>query len=144
MLNWNLWFVFTEEKTPIEHKETKGNKLCVNPNVSIKLKTHNSVFLQLYEKKWRSTTLMFRLICYGCKTILMQINAIIVTALTCAKQQRLFYILCIYYRYIMQYMILCNHASGDCRDVSHCFPSKGTCLTRCDVGYEGVVCKTRW
>ena len=37
----------------------------------------------------------------------------------------------------------CNETCGHCRNKSYCFPINGTCLTGCDVGYEGALCKTR-
>lgn len=37
----------------------------------------------------------------------------------------------------------CSETCGRCRNESQCFHTNGTCLTGCDAGYEGDVCKTR-
>lgn len=57
------------------------------------------------------------MICYECKTFVVSKND-----LECDRG---------FYGYD------CNQTCGHCRDVSHCFPSNGNCLTGCDFGYEG-------
>lgn len=37
----------------------------------------------------------------------------------------------------------CNGTCGHCLDVNQCSNTNGTCLTGCDVGYKGELCKTR-
>lgn len=37
----------------------------------------------------------------------------------------------------------CNEVCGQCRNESTCVHTNGTCLTECDAGYEGDMCKTR-
>lgn len=36
----------------------------------------------------------------------------------------------------------CNETCGHCRDVNQCLNSNGSCLTGCDAGFKGDVCKT--
>eukprot|EP00105_Crassostrea_gigas_P036509 XP_019920657.1 PREDICTED: scavenger receptor class F member 2-like [Crassostrea gigas] len=38
----------------------------------------------------------------------------------------------------------CKVACGNCRDVNQCSINNGTCLTGCDVGFKGDLCKTDW
>lgn len=40
------------------------------------------------------------------------------------------------------YGIGCSETCGHCRDVNQCFHINGTCLTGCDAGYKGDLCKT--
>ena len=37
----------------------------------------------------------------------------------------------------------CNNTCGNCLNVNECFHTNGTCLTGCDPGYTGDLCKTR-
>lgn len=37
----------------------------------------------------------------------------------------------------------CIEQCGHCDDVDRCSPINGTCLTGCDAGYYGDLCKTR-
>lgn len=41
------------------------------------------------------------------------------------------------------YGVECNETCGHCCDVSQCSNVNGTCLTGCDAGFEGDLCKTR-
>lgn len=41
------------------------------------------------------------------------------------------------------YGVDCKGICGQCRDINQCFHINGTCLTGCDVGYQGKYCKTR-
>lgn len=41
------------------------------------------------------------------------------------------------------YGVDCREPFGHCREVSQCSNINGTCLTGCDAGYEGVLCKRR-
>lgn len=36
----------------------------------------------------------------------------------------------------------CNETCGHCRDVNKCLIGNGSCLTGCDAGFKGDVCKT--
>lgn len=40
------------------------------------------------------------------------------------------------------YGIECSETCGHCRDVSQCSNVNGTCLTGCDAGFKGDLCKT--
>lgn len=37
----------------------------------------------------------------------------------------------------------CRQKCGNCLDVNKCLHTNGVCLTGCDVGYQGALCKTR-
>lgn len=37
----------------------------------------------------------------------------------------------------------CRQTCGNCLDVIKCLHTNGVCLTGCDVGYQGALCKTR-
>lgn len=37
----------------------------------------------------------------------------------------------------------CNGTCGHCLDINQCSIINGTCLTGCDPGYEGSLCKKR-
>lgn len=37
----------------------------------------------------------------------------------------------------------CSETCGRCRNKSNCVHTNGSCLTGCDAGYKGDVCKTR-
>lgn len=37
----------------------------------------------------------------------------------------------------------CNETCGHCRDLNQCSNVNGTCLTGCDAGYQGDLCKPR-
>ena len=37
----------------------------------------------------------------------------------------------------------CNETCGNCKDQSECHHSNGTCLTGCNDGFQGALCKTR-
>lgn len=37
----------------------------------------------------------------------------------------------------------CSETCGQCRDVNQCFNVNGRCLTGCEDGYVGHLCKTR-
>lgn len=69
---------------------------------------------------------------------------------------------CFYYHYIMiyycccfllvfvlvecdigSYGVDCRESCGHCRDIHQCSNINGTCLTGCNAGYQGVLCKTR-
>lgn len=39
------------------------------------------------------------------------------------------------------YGVDCHETCGHCRDVNKCSSINGTCLTGCDAGYEGDMCK---
>lgn len=41
------------------------------------------------------------------------------------------------------YGVECNKTCGHCRDINQCYHINGTCLTGCDAGYQGNLCKTR-
>lgn len=41
------------------------------------------------------------------------------------------------------YGVACNKTCGNCRDVKTCHHVKGACLSGCDAGYWGLLCKTR-
>lgn len=41
------------------------------------------------------------------------------------------------------YGIECKETCGHCHDVSQCSNINGTCLTGCDAGFKGDLCKTR-
>lgn len=41
------------------------------------------------------------------------------------------------------YGVDCRESCGHCREVSQCSNINGTCLTGCDAGYEGELCKRR-
>lgn len=53
------------------------------------------------------------------------------------------------FRFIVQecdkgsYGIECNGTCGHCRDVKQCSNVNGSCLTGCDAGYKGDLCKSR-
>lgn len=36
----------------------------------------------------------------------------------------------------------CKETCGHCHDVNQCSKINGTCLTGCDAGFEGDLCKT--
>lgn len=36
----------------------------------------------------------------------------------------------------------CQEKCGNCREIDQCFYTNGTCLTGCDDGYQGDLCKT--
>lgn len=36
----------------------------------------------------------------------------------------------------------CNYTCGQCRDNKNCYHTNGTCLSGCDPGYFGDLCKT--
>lgn len=36
----------------------------------------------------------------------------------------------------------CKEICGNCFGINQCFHTNGTCLTGCENGYEGDVCKT--
>ena len=38
---------------------------------------------------------------------------------------------------------MCNEKCGNCKDQSECHYSNGTCLTGCNDGFQGALCKTR-
>lgn len=40
------------------------------------------------------------------------------------------------------YGIECNETCGHCRDVKQCSNANGSCLTGCDAGFKGDLCKT--
>lgn len=40
------------------------------------------------------------------------------------------------------YRIECNETCGHCRDVNQCSNGNGSCLTGCDAGFKGDLCKT--
>lgn len=40
------------------------------------------------------------------------------------------------------YGIECNETCGHCRDVNQCSNGNGSCLTGCDAGFKGDLCKT--
>lgn len=42
-----------------------------------------------------------------------------------------------------QYGIDCSETCGKCLDVNQCFNVNGRCLTGCEDGYVGNLCKTR-
>lgn len=42
---------------------------------------------------------------------------------------------------IGSYGIDCEDSCGLCRDVNQCSHINGTCLTGCDAGYQGTMCK---
>lgn len=37
----------------------------------------------------------------------------------------------------------CVETCGHCADIGQCSPINGTCLTGCDSGFQGDLCKTR-
>lgn len=37
----------------------------------------------------------------------------------------------------------CQNRCGHCLDHDQCYHTNGTCLTGCDVGYQGHLCTTR-
>ena len=37
----------------------------------------------------------------------------------------------------------CSETCGHCRDVDKCSNINGTCLTGCEAGFQGELCKTR-
>lgn len=37
----------------------------------------------------------------------------------------------------------CSDICGHCRDINKCSNSNGKCLTGCDAGFQGELCKTR-
>lgn len=37
----------------------------------------------------------------------------------------------------------CKEICGNCHKINQCFYTNGTCLTGCDDGYQGYLCKTR-
>lgn len=41
------------------------------------------------------------------------------------------------------YGVACNNKCGNCRDVSQCHHITGACVSGCDAGYKGDLCKTR-
>lgn len=41
------------------------------------------------------------------------------------------------------YGIRCNETCGNCRNESQCSNVNGTCLTGCNAGFKGDLCKTR-
>lgn len=41
------------------------------------------------------------------------------------------------------YGIECNGTCGHCRDIKQCSNVNGSCLTGCDGGYKGDLCKSR-
>lgn len=41
------------------------------------------------------------------------------------------------------YGIECNETCGNCRDADQCSNTNGSCLTGCDDGYQGDLCRTR-
>ena len=41
-----------------------------------------------------------------------------------------------------RYGYRCNDTCGHCRDQNKCFHTNGSCLTGCDTGYYGDLCKT--
>lgn len=41
------------------------------------------------------------------------------------------------------YGVACNNKCGNCRDVSQCHHITGACVSGCDAGYTGDLCKTR-
>lgn len=41
------------------------------------------------------------------------------------------------------YGLECRETCGNCRDVSQCLNTNGTCLADCKDGYQGDLCKTR-
>uniref|UniRef100_K1QME5 Multiple epidermal growth factor-like domains 10 n=1 Tax=Magallana gigas TaxID=29159 RepID=K1QME5_MAGGI len=42
------------------------------------------------------------------------------------------------------YGLECNGTCGYCRDINQCSNVNGTCLTGCEAGYEGDLCKTHF
>ena len=38
---------------------------------------------------------------------------------------------------------MCNEKCGNCQDQTKCHHSNGTCLTGCNDGFQGALCKTR-
>lgn len=41
------------------------------------------------------------------------------------------------------YGIRCKRTCGECRDLNQCSNVNGYCLTGCNAGYKGDLCKTR-
>ena len=41
-----------------------------------------------------------------------------------------------------KYGYRCNDTCGQCRDKGMCFHTNGSCLSGCDTGYYGDLCKT--
>lgn len=37
----------------------------------------------------------------------------------------------------------CQQECGNCRDLSQCFHTNGSCLTGCEAGYDGEMCIAR-
>lgn len=37
----------------------------------------------------------------------------------------------------------CSETCGHCRDITQCLHTNGTCLTGCELGYQGKLCKPR-
>ena len=38
---------------------------------------------------------------------------------------------------------MCNEKCGNCQDQTKCHHSNGTCLSGCNYGFQGALCKTR-
>lgn len=41
------------------------------------------------------------------------------------------------------YGVACNTKCGNCRELGQCHHITGACVSGCDAGYEGALCKTR-